>query len=181
MELVVNAEYGAVLAAESRVYYVPTKTPSWQVQAPAPTEDLPELARETVLELPDRLESTVDVTSPELLKIDGLLTFTGDRATAVNTATDWAQIEELVGPLRYRPDVERAAMYMVPGACRPRVPVRVARQGLGSIGVYLFAHGHSGLSVSRALTLTYAELDKRIYHDVYTKTPSFEWEGFDYE
>ena len=181
MEVVVNAEYGAVLAAENNVYYVPTKTPPWQVQAPAPTEDLPELARDTVLDLSDYRGSKSGVTPADLEEIDGVLTFTGDQSDTITTASYWAQIEELVGPLRYRPDVERAAMYMVPGACRPRVPVRVAQKGLGAVGVYLFAHGHNGQSVSKALSLTYAELDNRIYHDVYTQTPSFEWEGFDYE
>ena len=66
MGLVVDAKYGAVLAAENRVYYVPTKTPPWQVQAPTPTEDLPELAREAVLDLSDRPGSTVGVTPAEL-------------------------------------------------------------------------------------------------------------------
>lgn len=181
MELIVNAEYGAVLADDSGVYYVPTKTPSWQVQAPAQTEGLSELARDTVFELSDHPGSTIEVTTASLQEVDGMLRFTGDRVDAVTRASDWAQIEELVGPLRYRPDVEHAAMYMISGACRPCVPVRVARQGLGAIGVYLFAHGHTGMSVAKALALTYAELDRRVYYDVYTETPSFEWEGFDYE
>jgi len=180
MELMVNAEYGAVLATEEEVYYVPTKTPSWQIQAPAEAEETQSLARETVLE-PSSLRQGASLTTSDLQEVDGTIMFTGERKDAIGQATDWAQIEELVGPLRYRKDVEQAAMYMTPGETRPRVPVRVARYGPGAIAVYLWAHGHGGWSVAKALTLTYAELDRRVYEDVYTQTPSFQWEGFDYE
>jgi len=181
VELIVNAEYGAVLATEEDVYYVPTKTPDWQIRAPAKTEKTPILARETVLE-PSLLRQREDsLRECDLLEVDGTISFTGERKDAIGQAVDWAQIEELVGPLRYREDVEQAAMYMEPGICRPRVPVRVARHGLGAIAVYLWAHGHDGWSVAKALTLTYAELDRLVYKDVYTQTPSFQWEGFEYE
>jgi len=181
MELIVNADYGAVLATGDEVYYVPTKTPPWQLQSSAETEAAPQLSREIVFEFPSSLGKIADLTPTELLEVDGTITFNSNRKDAIGQASDWAQIEELVGPLRYREDVEHAAMYMQPGKNRPRVPVRVARYGPGAIAVYLWAHGHDGWSVAKALTLTYAELDRRVYHDVYAQTPSFEWEGFDYE
>ena len=181
MEVIVSAEYGTVLASASCVYYVPTKSPPWQIQSNATTEEWPELARDQVLEIPAAAGDTVDYDPGELLPIPGALSFTGKQSRAEANACDWALIEELVGPLRYRKDVEEAAMYRMSGTYRPRVPVRVVSRGLGAVAVYLSAHGHGPLPIKNALALTYSEQCKRIYKDVYERTTSFEWDGFDYD
>lgn len=181
MKVIVNAEYGSVFASASCAYYVPTKSPSWQTQSNASTEDCPEFARKQVLETPAPVGETVNFDSDELLDVPGAISFTGDQNQAQKTACEWALIEELVGPLRYREDVEDACMYRKSGTYRPRVPVRVVNRGLGAVAVYLSAHGHGALSIKNALALTYSEQCKHIYHDVYKHTNSFEWDGFDYD
>ncbi len=72
-------------------------------------------------------------------------------------------------------------MYWIPGEERPRIPVRVAAHGPGAIAIYLSAYGHRPWAVAKALHLTYSELLEHEYRDVYEKTPSFDWEGYEYE
>ena len=181
MEVIASAEYGTVLASDSCVYYVPTKTPPWQIRSNASTEEWPALARTDVHDMTAVAGETVEYRHRELLDIDGALSFTGKRDQATQTACDWALIEELVGPLRYREDVEQASMYRMSGTYRPRIPLRVVSRGLGAVAVYLSAHGHRPLPIKNALALTYAEQCRRIYKDVYEPTTSFEWDGFNYE
>lgn len=180
MEVIVNATYGTVLASDDGVCYVPTKVPPRGVRWPAKTEKRPDLKRDSVSSMDAAAGETVSLTQDDFSHVDGVITFSGDRQQAVSRASDWAQVEELVGPLRYRQDVECAAMYWIPGEERPRIPLRVAALGPGAIGIYLSAYGHCPWAISKALNLTYTELMKEEYR-VYKKTPSFDWEGCDYE
>jgi len=181
MEVIVNANYGTVLVSNDIAYYVPTKKPPRGVRWPAATEKRPDLKRSSVASIDAVAGETVSLTLDDFNRIDGVVPFSGDRPHAIARASDWAQIEELVGPLRYRQDVESAAMYWVSGDGRPRIPLRVAAHGSGAIGIYLSAHGHRLWAISKALNLTYAQLLEHKYRDVYVQTPSFEWEGYNYE
>jgi len=181
MEVIVNAAYGTVLASTDSVCYVPTKIPPKRVRWPAKTEKRPDLKRESVASIDAVAGETVSLTRDDFTHVDGVIPFSGDRQQAVGRASDWAQVEELVGPLRYRPDVESAAMYWTPGKERPRIPLRVAARGPGAIGIYLSAYGHNPWAVSKALNLTYPQLLKHEYRDVFKQTPSFKWDGYDYE
>jgi len=175
MDVIVTAAYGAVLASPTTVYYVPTKEPT-KIAWPAKTEERPELKRKSVAAIDASAGESVEMTPEDLSRIDGVVSFCGETAWEIGRASDWAQIEELVGPLRYRDDVENAAMYWAAGECRPRVPVQIISRGLGAAGVYLFAHDHRSWAVARALGLTYATLFEHIKEDVYERTPSFDWE-----
>ena len=174
MEVVVNAKYGSVLRSAVVAYYVPTRTPSWTVRTPATVETLPELERTNVWTPTADPGKRVAVTPADLLHVDGVIPFSGDTERAVSRASDWAQLEELVGPLRYRDDVEDAGMYVVEGTYRPRIPLRVARCGVGAIAQYLLVHGHDVLMVKQALAVTFHRLMERIHQDVCIETPSFE-------
>lgn len=180
MKVVVNARYGTVLESDMTAYYVPTRGLSLRYPI-AQTETLPELKRENVWTPTAEAGDCVGVAIADLLSLDGVIPFRGGGTQAVSRAEDWAQLEELVGPLRYRHDVEDAGMYMHQGTYRPRVPLRVARHGPGAMALYLTAHGHNVLMVKKALALTYHELTVRVAVDVYPETPSFEWEGPDYD
>jgi len=175
MKVIVTAAYGAVLASPTTVYYVPTKEPT-KIAWPAKTEERPDLKRNSVAAIDASAGESVGLTPDDLSRIDGVVSFCGTTDRATSRASDWAQIEELVGPLRYRDDVENAAMYWAAGECRPRVPVQIISRGLGAAGVYLFAHDHRSWEVARALGLTYATLFEHIKEDVYERTPSFDWE-----
>lgn len=179
MEVVVNAKYGSVLRSEVVAYYVPTRTLPWNVRTPATTETLPELKRTNVWTPTAEPGEGAAVTPADLLHIDGVIPFSGDIERAVGRASDWAQLEELVGPLRYRDDVEDAGMYFVEGTFRPRIPLRVARCGAGAIAQYLTAHGHNVLMVKQALGLTFHQVMERMHTDVCVETPSFECEGWE--
>lgn len=181
MKVVVNARFGTVLESDMSAYYVPTRTPSSPSPCPAQTETLPELNRTNVWSPTAEAGEYVAVPIADLLYIDGVIPFSGGGTRAVSRAEDWAQLEELVGPLRYRHDVEDAGMYFTSRTYRPRIPLRVARHGLGAMSLYLTAHNHNVLHVKKALGLTYHELTVRIAVDVYPETPSFEWEGPEYE
>ena len=178
MEVVVNANYGSVLRSELVAYYVPTRTPPWNVRTPATVETLPELERTNVWTPTAEAGERVAVTLADLLHVDGVIPFSGDTERAVSRASDWAQLEELVGPLRYRDDVEDAGMYVAEGTFRPRIPLRVARCGAGAIAQYLLVHGHDVLMVKQALGLTYHRLMERMHLDVCPETPSFNCEGW---
>jgi len=175
MDVIVTAAYGAVLASPTTVYYVPTKEPT-KIAWPAKTEERPELKRKSVAAIDASAGESVEMTPEDLSRIDGVVSFCGETAWEIGRASDWAQIEELVGPLRYRDDVENAAMYWAAGERRPRIPVRIISRGLGAVGLYLFAHEHRSWAVARALGLTYATLFEHIKEDVYERTPSFDWE-----
>ncbi|WP_152420887.1 hypothetical protein [Halorubrum coriense] len=176
MNIIVTATYGAVLAGSTSVYYVPTKKPPRGMKWPATTEQCPDLKRDSVATIDASSGDSVELTPDDLSVFDGVLSFCGKLDRATSRASDWAQIEELVGPLRYRDDVENAAMYWVRGQDRPQIPVRVASRGLGAIGLYLLAHDHRPWAVARALGLTYAKLFEHLREDVYEETPSFNWE-----
>ncbi len=177
MEVVVNAKYGVVLKGNSTVYYVPTKTPPWQTRAPAESERIPALRRTKIATITETEGEYVSLSPGRLIYTDGVVTFDEKSKRAVSRAEDWAQIEELVGPLQYRYDVEAAAMYLSKGTCRPRIPLRVARHGPGAIAIYLYAHDHGPMMVKKALGLTYHELTEYIYTDVVSETPSFQWDN----
>ena len=181
MDVIKHATYGTVLRSSSFVYYVPTKTPSKSVQWPATTEEYTDLKRSSVASVDASAGETTSLTVGELRQIDGVIPFHGASNRATSRALNWAQMEELVGPLRYRSDVESAAMYWIAGDERPRIPLRVAAHGPGAIGVYLSAYGHSPWAVAKALGLTYPELLEHKRRDVYKKTPSFDWEENKYE
>ena len=176
MNVVVTATYGTVLVSPTTVYYVPTKQPPKGTRWPATTEQCPDLKRDSVATIGASAGDSVELTPDDLSDFDGVISFCGEPDRAASRASDWAQIEELVGPLRYRDDVETAAMYWVRGQARPRIPVRVASRGLGAMGLYLLAHGHRPWAVARGLGLTYAKLFEHLREDVYEETPSFNWE-----
>jgi len=176
MNVIVTAAYGTVLATSNSAYYVPTKQPSKGTKWPATTEQRSDLKRDSVATIGASAGDSVKLTLDDLSDFDGVISFCGKIDRATSRASDWAQIEELVGPLRYRDDVETAAMYWVPGQDRPRIPVRVTSRGPGAIGLYLFAYGHRPWAVAKALGLTYTKLFEHLREDVYEKTPSFSWE-----
>lgn len=176
MNIIVNATYGTVLVSSTTTYYVPTKEPPERTRWPATTEQCPDLKRNSVATIDASAGESIRLTPDDLRDFDGVISFCGKSGRATSRASDWAQIEELVGPLRYRDDVEIAAMYWVAGQDRPQIPVRVAIRGLGAIGLYLLAHDHRPWAVAKALRITYAKLFEHLKEDVYEQTPSFNWD-----
>ena len=164
---------GLVRLGEADVVYVPTAQSHRVTVSFATEEDHPALRRRNAPETPLCSDMTVNVDRADLPSIEGTVRFSDGELNPVSRAKHWLVLEDAVGPLRYRSDVENASFHNSGGETRPRVPIQVTRCGVGAVFAYFVAHDHYGYRVSRELPGTLADLNTEFETFVEQQAPSF--------
>lgn len=174
MKAIAEGRYGGLVRLdEMDVVYIPTAQSHRVTISFATEEDDPALRRRNApktLMLPDE---TANIDRSDIPRIEGTVRFSDGVLNPVSRAKHWLVLEDAVGPLQYRSDVENASFHNSSGETRPRVPIQVARYGFGAVFAYFIAHDHYGYGVSRELPGTLADLNREFEMFVEQEAPSF--------
>ncbi|WP_178917637.1 hypothetical protein [Natronomonas gomsonensis] len=174
MNVVAEGRYGAVLhSSDGDVLYVPSRQSHRVTVSFADEETDPPLRRRNAPETLTAPDGTATVSWEEIERIEGVIRFTGGRLNSSSKAKHWLVLEDAVGPLRYRTDVENASIHNRGGETRPRVPLRLLPYGTGAVFAYFIAHDHLGYEVSRELSGTLCDLNQAFEEFLETHAPSF--------
>ena len=174
MKAIAEGRYGGLVRLnETDVIYIPTAQSHQVTVSFATEENDPALRRRNAPETLLFSDMTVNVDSADIGSIEGTIRFSDGKLNPVSRAKHWLVLEDAVGPLRYRSDVENASFHNSSGKTRPRVPIQVTRYGNGAVFAYFIAHDHYGYRVSRELPGTLSDLNTEFETFVEQQAPSF--------